>query len=90
MAVAQCSKIGKIVGKKAGKLSQLPSLDILFSLNHNIHKSLHGLCFWASDPLIDEFYKNLSIKGSEAQKQKPHELLWTLWLEKKSISMQQS
>ena len=50
MAVAQCSKIGQIVEKKAGKLSQLPSLDILFSLNHNIHKSSCGFCFWASDP----------------------------------------
>ena len=38
-------------------------LDILFSSNHNIHKSLPGLCFWALDPLIDKFYKNLSIKG---------------------------
>ena len=28
-------------------------LDILFSSNHNIHKSLSGLCFFASDPLID-------------------------------------
>ena len=55
MAVAQCSKIGKIVEKKAGKLSQLPSLDILFSLNHNIHKSSCGFCFWASDPLIERF-----------------------------------
>ena len=51
------------------------SLDILFLSNHNIHKSSHGLCFWASDPLIDKFYKNLSIKGSEAQKQRLHELL---------------
>ena len=32
------------------------TLDILFSSNHNIHKSLYGLCFWASDPLIDRFY----------------------------------
>ena len=31
-------------------------LNILFSSNHNIHKSLHGLCFWASDPLIERFY----------------------------------
>ena len=31
------------------------TLNILFSSNHNIHKSLHGLCFWASDPLIDKF-----------------------------------
>ena len=50
-------------------------LDILFSSNHNIHKSSHGLCFWASDPLIDIFYYNLSMKGSEAQKQWPDELL---------------
>ena len=32
-------------------------LEILFSSNHNIHKSSCGLCFWASDPLIDKFYK---------------------------------
>ena len=50
-------------------------LDILFSSNRNIHKSLCCLCFWASDPLIDRFYLNLSIKGSEAQKQRPHKLL---------------
>ena len=31
-------------------------LDILFLSSHNIHKSLCGLCFWASDPLIDGFY----------------------------------
>ena len=34
-------------------------LDILFSSNHNIHKSLYGLCFWASDPFIDRFYYDL-------------------------------
>ena len=44
-------------------------LDIIFSSNHNIHKSSCGLCFWASDPLIDRFYLDLSIIGSEAQKQ---------------------
>ena len=27
---------------------------ILFSSNHNIHKSSCGLCFWAPDPLIDK------------------------------------
>ena len=26
-----------------------------FSSNHNIHKSSCGLCFWASDPLINRF-----------------------------------
>ena len=30
-------------------------LDILFSSNHHIHKSLCGLYFWSSDPLIDRF-----------------------------------
>ena len=49
-------------------------LDILFSSNHNIHKSLCGLCFWSLDPLIDRFYKKILIKGAEAQKQSPHEL----------------
>ena len=28
---------------------------ILFSSNHNIHKSSFGLCFWASDPLIERY-----------------------------------
>ena len=64
----------------------MSKLDILFPSNHNIHKSSCGLCFWASDPFIDRFYKNLSIKGSEAQKQRPHKLLWMLWFDKKSIS----
>ena len=41
---------------------------------------------FVSDPLIDKFYKNLSIKGSEAQKQRPYELLWMLWFDRKSIS----
>ena len=40
----------------------------------------------ASDPLIDRFYWSLSIKGSEVQKQRPHELLWMLWFDGKSIS----
>ena len=30
-------------------------LNILFSSNHNIHKSSCGLCFGALDPLIDRF-----------------------------------
>ena len=60
-------------------------LDILFSSNRNIHKSSHGLSFWASNPLIDKFYLDLSIKGSDAQKQKPHKLLWVLWFDEKSM-----
>ena len=31
----------------------LGGLDILFSSNHNIHKSSCGLFIWNSDPLID-------------------------------------
>ena len=49
-----------------------------FSSNHYIHTS-----FWASDPLIDRFNQNLSIKGFEAQKQRPYELLSMLWFDKK-------
>ena len=30
-------------------------LDILFSSNHNIHKSSSGHCFWTSDTLIERF-----------------------------------
>ena len=37
-------------------IKTLPKLGILFSSNHNIHKSSYSLCFWASDPLIDRFY----------------------------------
>ena len=36
-------------------LNDVSLLNILFSSNHNIHKSSCGLCFWASDPLIDRF-----------------------------------
>ena len=54
-----------------------------FSSNHSIHKSSCGLCFWASDPLIDGFLLNISIKESEAQKQRPQELLWMLSFDKK-------
>ena len=31
-------------------LEGIYTLDILFSSNHNILKSPHGLCFWALDP----------------------------------------
>ena len=44
------------------------TIRLIFSSNHNINKSLCGLCFWAADPLIDRFYKILSTKGSGAQK----------------------
>ena len=38
-------------------------LDILFSSNHNIHKSSCGLCFWASDALIVDCNKTFQWKG---------------------------
>ena len=60
-------------------------LDIIFSSNYNFHKSSCVLYFWASDPLIDRPYWNLSIKRYEAQKQRPNKLLWMLWFEEKSI-----
>ena len=37
------------------ELDNVSLVDILFSSNHNIHKSLCGLCFCASDPLIERF-----------------------------------
>ena len=64
-----------ISGILQGMQSTYIPLDILFPSNHNIHKSLYGLCFWTSDHLIDRFYLNLLIKGSEAQRQRPYELL---------------
>ena len=64
-------------------LAILP-MNILFcQITTYIHKSSWGLYFWDSDPLIDRFYQNLSIKGSESQKQRPHELLWMLWFDEK-------
>ena len=57
-------------------------LDVVFSSNHNIHKSSCGLCFWASSPLI-EIICSLSIKGSVSPKQSPQELLWMLWFDEK-------
>ena len=65
-------------------MASICKLDILFLSNHKIHKSLLGLCFSSPDPLINRFYYNLSIKGSEAQKQKPHKLLRMLRFDEKS------
>ena len=42
-----------------------------FSSKSNVQKSSLGLCLWAQGP----------IKRSSAQKQKPHELLWTMSFE---------
>ena len=43
-------------------------LDILFSSNHNIHKSSSGLCIWGSDPFSDR-------SEGKAHKQRPYKLL---------------
>ena len=41
-------------------------LDVLFSSNHNVHKSLCGLCFWAPDALnMIDFSKINRLKGLE-------------------------
>ena len=41
------------IRKKSKKIIGMYTLDILFSSNHNIHKSLYGLSFWASDSWIE-------------------------------------
>ena len=68
---------------KPTHMKEIKTLGKLFSPNRNIRKSSCGLCFWASDHLIDWFYYDISIKGPEAQKQRPHELLWMLWFDEK-------
>ena len=40
-------------------------LDILFSSNHNIHKSSCDLCFLASDPFIEIFSKKFQLMDLE-------------------------
>ena len=57
-----------------------------FLSNHNVHKSSCDLGFWASDPLIGIFLKNLLIKGSEAQKQRAKQTLMNIVIWQKCIS----
>ena len=77
-ACRQNWEIKRYLMQKAGSLSSLYfttnihifvfcTIRYTFSSNHNIYKSWCGLCFWSSDPIIERFYYNLSIKGSEAQ-----------------------
>ena len=61
-------------------------LDILFLSILNIHKSSCGLCFWASLFKWIDFTKIFRLKGLKPQQQRPHELLWMLWFDEKSIS----
>ena len=66
-----------------------PDIVPIFSSNHNVHKSSSGLCFWAPDPLIDSFYKNLWIKGSGAKKQRLHtRTFMNIVILRKSLPMQ--
>ena len=51
----KCSLSSYILLEFPSPSSIRTTLDILFSSNHNIHKSLSGRSFWASDPLIDRF-----------------------------------
>ena len=46
-----------------------------FSSNKIVQKISFSLCFWASDPLINKFYLNQSNNRSEAQNQRPNEIL---------------
>ena len=66
----------------AGKRREIRTMNLqihatlrywIFSSKVNVHKSSFGLCSLAPGP----------IKGSGAQKQRPYELLWTLWFNKK-------
>ena len=41
--------------QKCIQVAKASIVDILFLSNHNIHKSFCGLCFQASDPLIEIF-----------------------------------
>ena len=54
------SRFFAIIAEYQNKFYQIKQLvfqvQILFPSNHNIHKSSYGLCFLASDPLIDRFY----------------------------------
>ena len=45
-----------VKGENELLMVQDKTLDILFSSNHNIHKSSSGHCFWTSDPLIERFF----------------------------------
>ena len=57
------------------KIAEKRMLDIHFCQITMFIKVCLALCFWASDPLINRFFKNLPIKWSEAQKPRPHEFL---------------
>ena len=63
-------------------VSIIPILDIIFRQITTFIKVLVAF-FLAADPLIDRSYKNISIKGSEAQNKRQHKLLWTLWFDEK-------
>ena len=47
----------KVVGRipQHEKFFGICTYKCIFSSNYNIHKCSSGLCFWASDPLIEKF-----------------------------------
>ena len=52
----QKAQVVRLIQQHTGKrTAAIGKLNILFPSNHNIHKSLTGLCFWASDTLIERF-----------------------------------
>ena len=52
----QKAQVVRLIQQHTGKrTAAIGKLNILFLSNHNIHKSLSGLCFWAADTLIERF-----------------------------------
>ena len=43
-------------------------LDIFFSSNQKVHKTLCGLCFWALDPLIGVILLNVGMMSKGCRK----------------------
>ena len=54
-------KVKTTIFSNDATLLELCNARYIFSSNHNIQKSPCGLNFWTSDPLIDRFFKNLTI-----------------------------
>ena len=59
------------------------TLDVLFRQNIMFIKVCVAFVFGLKTLKLIDFTKNLSIKGSLAQNQRPHELLWMLWFDYK-------
>ena len=51
------------LSKEGDRPCRQPVVDILFLSYHNIHKSSCGLCFYASDPFLNEITKIYQLNG---------------------------